>query len=226
MRQCKNSTLDKKVEMKRVLIIGAGGHGQVVADILLTSWEAGAQMRPVGFVDDATELQNHILLGLPVIGKIECYKEIDFDEAIVAIGSNTTRSRLFDVFQMNGVSMARAIHPSAIIGKEASIGPGSVVCAGVVVNTGSRIGSNVILNTASSVDHHNVIEDHVHIAPGSHTGGDVHIGAGALIGIGAIVMPQRRVGAWSVVGAGALVHEDVLEGRTVIGIPAKERSLN
>ena len=96
-----------------------------------------------------------------------------------------------------------------------------MICAGVVVNPGSAIGANVILNTGCTVDHHNRIEDHAHIAPGVHMGGDVHIGEGALVGIGATVMPQRRVGAWSVVGAGALVHADIPDHVIAVGSPAR-----
>lgn len=207
--------------MKRILIVGAGGHGQVVADILLMAQEAGIPSCPIGFVDNSPDRRDQIIAGLPVLGAISQYPEFGFDEIVLAIGNNLTRSHLFDSFQKAGVSLAKAVHPAAVIAKGIDIGPGSVVCAGVVVNTGSSIGSNVILNTACSVNHHNVIGDHVHIAPGVHTGGDVHIGAGALIGIGAIVMPQRHVGAWSVVGAGALVHENVPDHEIVIGIPAR-----
>jgi acetyltransferase-like isoleucine patch superfamily enzyme len=96
-----------------------------------------------------------------------------------------------------------------------------MICAGVIVNPGSVIGANVILNTACTVDHHNHIRDHSHIAPGVHTGGEVEIGIGALIGIGATVMPRRRVGAWSTVGAGALVQRDVPAETVVVGVPAQ-----
>jgi acetyltransferase-like isoleucine patch superfamily enzyme len=52
-------------------------------------------------------------------------------------------------------------------------------------------------------------------------GGDVSVGAGSLIGIGAIVMPQRWVGTWSTVGAGALVHRNVPDDAVVVGVPAR-----
>jgi sugar O-acyltransferase (sialic acid O-acetyltransferase NeuD family) len=210
--------------MKRILIVGAGGHGQVVADILSTAQEAGSPFCPIGFVDDSDQRQHQTIAGLPVLGKINQYVELRFDEVILAIGNNLTRSSLFKSFQIAGVSLAKAIHPSAVIAKNVSLGSGTVVCAGVVVNTGSSIGANVILNTACSVDHHNHVGDHVHIAPGAHTGGDVQIGNGSLIGMGAIVMPQRRVGAWSTVGAGSLVYENVMDGETVMGVPAKTRN--
>jgi acetyltransferase-like isoleucine patch superfamily enzyme len=96
-----------------------------------------------------------------------------------------------------------------------------MVCAGAIVNPGSTIGANVILNTGCTVDHHNRIGDHSHIAPGVHLGGDVEVGEGALIGIGATVMPQRRVGCRSVVSAGALIHSDVGDEVVAAGVPAR-----
>lgn len=195
----------------------------MVADALLKAQESGLPLCPIGFVDDSLALQQQMIAGLPVLGRISQYPSLDFDEAILAIGNNQIRSRLFASFQSAGVSMAKVIHPSVSIARNVSIGPGTVVGAGVVISIGASIGSNVILNTACNVDHHNQIGDHVHIAPGVRMGGDVQIGDGALIGIGATVMPQRHVGAWSVVGAGALVHANVLDGETVMGVPATVR---
>jgi carbonic anhydrase/acetyltransferase-like protein (isoleucine patch superfamily) len=79
----------------------------------------------------------------------------------------------------------------------------------------------VILNTSCSVDHHNVIGDHVHIAPGARLGGHVTIGEGTLVGIGATVLPGCRVGSWSIVGAGAVVTEDLSDGLVAVGSPAR-----
>jgi len=89
------------------------------------------------------------------------------------------------------------------------------------VNPCSTIGANVILNTGCSIDHHNQIGDHVHIAPGVHTGGTVKVGDGSLVGIGATIMPGLKIGARSIVGAGALVAEDVPSDVTVVGLPAR-----
>jgi sugar O-acyltransferase (sialic acid O-acetyltransferase NeuD family) len=140
---------------------------------------------------------------------------------IVAIGDNATRQRIFERLQSQGERFVVARHPSAVIGAGVQIGPGSMICAGVVVNPSSIIGANVILNTACTVDHHNHIGDHAHVAPGVHLGGDVTIGEGTLIGIGATVMPQRQVGTWSVVGAGALVYTDLPDRVVAVGMPAK-----
>jgi sugar O-acyltransferase (sialic acid O-acetyltransferase NeuD family) len=207
--------------MGRILILGAGGHAQVVADILLSASEEDNRIQPIGYLDDNPLLSGQILLELPVLGNLAALSQIAHDAVVIAIGNNATRRALYDRLFASGEQFATARHPRATIARDVVIHPGSVVCAGVVINPGSVIGHDVILNTSCSVDHHNWIGDHAHIAPGVHLGGDVRIGAGTLVGIGATVMPQRKVGTWCTVGAGALVLRDVPDQATVIGAPAQ-----
>lgn len=205
----------------RTLIFGAGGHGQVIADILLESFKyKNAEYKPIGFLDDNDSLWEKSFLGLPVIGSLEQASNIEYDAVIVAIGSNHIRQKITRHFEAINKNFASAIHPSSIIGRNVAVGYGVMICAGVIINTGSCIGNHTILNTGCSVDHHNQIENYVHIAPGSHLGGDVSIGEGTLVGIGATVLPQKKIGQWSVVGAGAVVNRDVSDWSTVVGIPA------
>jgi sugar O-acyltransferase (sialic acid O-acetyltransferase NeuD family) len=210
-----------QVASMRVLIVGAGGHGQVAADILLRCAEAGGRVELVGFVDENPSSTGRRILGIPVIGTVEHVTAIPHDALVIAVGDNAARARLFQAMEAAGEEFATLCHPAAVVSPDAQVGPGCMICAGVVVGTGSVIGADVILNTACTVDHHNRIDDHSHIAPGVHLGGDVTVGIGALIGIGAVVMPSRRVGDWSVVGAGALVHRNVPSRVTVAGVPAK-----
>ncbi len=205
----------------RILILGAGGHAQVVADALHNAHAAGNPCQPIGYVDDNPAIQGQLLLGLPVLGTISQTATIEYDALVIAIGNNCIRSKLYLQFQQQGATFATVCHPRAIIAQNVTLGPGTVVFAGAVINTGSRIGANSILNTACTVDHHTCIGDHVHIGPGVHMGGDVRIGDGTLVGIGATVMPQRQVGTWSTVGAAALVHDDVPAQVTVVGMPAQ-----
>lgn len=207
--------------MKRVLIIGAGGHAQVVADILLRAAEAGGDAQPIGFLDDDPELLGARILGLPVIGPLASLGETEHDAVIVGIGDNRKRSQIFEELGKKGEEMACAVHPAARLAPDVQLGKGVMVCAGVVVNVGTVVGEGVILNTGCTVDHHNHIEAHAHIAPGAHLGGDVRIGAQALVGIGAAVIPGCSVGEGSVVGAGAAVVSDIPDHAKAVGVPAR-----
>lgn len=205
----------------RIIIVGAGGHGQVVADALLCARKYGAAVRPIGYVDDNPALTGQCRLGLPIVGRVCDLAVTNHDALVIAIGNNKIRSRLYTLLQQQGHDFTTVCHPRAVIGANVIIGAGTVIFAGVVVNTGSIIGDNVILNTACTVDHHNHVGDHVHLAPGVHLGGEVRIGEGTLVGIGATVMSQRSVGMWSTVGAGALVHRDLPARVTAYGVPAQ-----
>ena len=205
----------------RVLILGAGGHAQVVADALLRRRIGGQDIEPIGYLDDDPLLLGKEYLGLPVLGAISRLTEFEHDAVIVALGENSTRRRVFRELGSRNVQFANAIHPSAILAPDVKLGVGIMVMAGVVVNTGTMIGDAVILNTSCSVDHHGVIGSHAHLAPGVHVGGDVTIGEGALLGVGASVSPGQRVGAWSIVGAGSCVLSDIPASVTAVGVPAR-----
>ena len=204
----------------RVIILGAGGHAQVIADALLRAHDAGTTWEIVGFLDDNPALMGQVRLGLPILGSISTLAQHAHDGCVIGIGNNRLRARIFRQLRAQSEHVVTVVHPRAVVALDVAIGAGVVIFANVVVNTGVTIGENVVLNTGCTVDHHNIVADHAHIAPGAHLGGDVRIGEGALVGIGATVMPQRSVGAWSVVGAGTLVHRDVPDFVTAIGVPA------
>lgn len=206
----------------RVIIVGAGGHGQVVADALLAARASRQrELDLLGYADDDPVLWGQTLVGLPVLGSVEQALERAHDAIVVAIGSNRARQQLIARLTGSGESLVSAIHPAAVISPCAQIAPGCMVLAGAVVNTGARLGAGVIVNTCASVDHHSVLGDCVHLAPGAHTGGEVMIDRGALVGLGASIVPRCTIGAWATVGAGAAVIHDVPAGCTVVGTPAR-----
>jgi sugar O-acyltransferase (sialic acid O-acetyltransferase NeuD family) len=205
----------------KVIVVGAGGHGQVVADILLKNATGTAESVAVGFVDDDGALRGQQILGLPVLGTIDDLRRIQHDGIVVAIGTNARRERLCMQLLGRGERLVSAVHPSAQIGTNVTIEAGAMICAGAIVNTGSRIRTAAIINTAATVDHHSEVGEYAHIAPGVHMGGQVRVGSRALVGIGAIVLPRIRVEDDAVVGAGAVVTADVSRGATVVGVPAR-----
>ncbi len=204
-----------------VIIVGAGGHGQVVADILQQAYENGGKYKPIGFVDDALDKSDCYILGLPILGAVKQINQFQHDAIVIAIGNNKIRAKLWQRFTKENKLFVNAIHPSTIIAPDVKIGLGTVICAGVIINTGTKIGNNAILNTGCTIDHHNQINDHVHIAPGCHLGGAILVEQGGFVGIGSAILPNIHIAQWSIVGGGSLVNRDVAKLTTVVGVPAK-----
>ncbi len=199
--------------MKRIAIIGAGGHGAVVADIL--------GERAAGFVDESPSLHGTVVLGLPVFASLA---EVEHDGVIVAIGDTAVRRAVTERVVRAGERLATAIHPFASVARTAAIGEGAMLCAGAIVSPRTVLGRGVLLNTKTSIDHDCVIGDFVHIAPGATLGGDVRVGAETFVGPGATVSAGIRIGARAVIGAGAVVVRDVPDDVTAWGVPARVRS--
>jgi sugar O-acyltransferase (sialic acid O-acetyltransferase NeuD family) len=208
--------------MQKILIIGAGGHAQVVADIIIATHNFTKQLISIGYLDDNLQVGSQ-RIGIPVLGSLRQISDIDHDYVVIAIGNNQRRKQIFDQLTLANENFLTVIHPSTIIAASATIGIGSMICAGAIINPAVTIGNNVIINTGSTIDHHNHIADHVHIAPGVNLGGEVTIGEGTFIGIGASVIPQRQIGEWTTIGAGATIITNVEPHSTYIGTPGKKR---
>lgn len=207
--------------MTRVLIIGAGGHAQVIADLILCLAHTGIDLELIGFVDDNTALRGKIILGQPVLGTTADLREFPHEAVVVGIGDNAARAQVFDRLKQAGERLISVIHPRAILAEDVVVGAGTVVFAGAVINTGSMIGSNVIVNTGATIDHHARIGSHVHVAPGVHLGGTVTLGEGAFLGIGSSVIPNLTIGDWTIVGAGSTVIDALPAHVTAVGAPAR-----
>lgn len=197
----------------RLIIIGAGGHGKVIADNALKNGYTD-----ICFVDD------HAVddcMGFPVVGKTAIVPELDDGNTdfIIGIGNNETRKRIAEQYDVNWTAL---IHPSAQIGTDVSIGKGTVVMARAIINAGARIGSHCIINTGAIVEHDNRIADFVHISPGAALAGSVCIGEGTHIGIGSAVSNNVEICDQCIIGAGAVVVKDIGSRGTYAGVPVRK----
>lgn len=204
--------------MKRLAIIGAGGHGKVLFDVA----ERMGQWKAIVFFDDRLAV-GQLVLGATVVGRLSDVGDAmpSDDDWIVAIGANDLRLSLISELRKTLGDPAILVHPYASVSRYARLGPATAVMAGAVINPGAVTGHGCILNTGSTVDHDCLLGDGVHICPGVHLGGDVHVGAGSWIGIGASVRHGVRIGREVTVGAGAAVVSDLPDGVTALGVPAR-----
>lgn len=208
--------------MKRCIIIGASGHAKVVTDI----FEKQGLYEIVGFID-AKKTTGDSFMGYPILGAEESLPELISRESdgylFIAIGDNYVRGQVKNRLseQLPAVKFATAIHPSAQIGKDVTIGEGTAIMAGAIINPCSTIGSFVILNTRSSVDHDNHIDDFASLAPNATTGGNVTIGSYSALSISATVKHGVKVGQHTVIGGSAFVNKHLPDQCVAFGIPAK-----
>ncbi|OEU70972.1 MAG: transferase [Desulfovibrio sp. S3730MH75] len=204
--------------MKKIIIMGAGGHGQVVADALLLM--DGAV--PVAFLDENPAVIGKEILGIPVPGGNSSLSDIEHDGVVIALGNNGLRKRIFAELTEAGETLFTIIHPSAVISPSVKVGAGCMILAGAVINTGAEIKDNTIINTNSTIEHHNVIGPHSHIAPGSTLGGEVTVGEESMVGIGATVLPRVKIGNNAMLGAGSTANRRIADGVTAAGMPARK----
>jgi len=204
--------------MKKLAILGASGHGKVVAETAsLCGWDS------IVFFDDAwsSKVKNG---HWSIVGDTDVLIRSlsEFEGVVVAIGSNRIRLDKHNMLEQAGATLVSIVHPSATISRFSNLGIGSVVFAHVVVNVDARIGKATILNTACTVDHDCTLGDAVHISPGAHLAGDVSVKHRAWFGIGACVKQGVCIGEDVVIGAGTVVIKDISDGLIVAGNPAKQ----
>lgn len=197
--------------MNRLILIGAGGHGRVLADIARLNGYTD-----IDFLDDTKSGE--------VLGCVsEFVKYVDTADFIVAIGNCAARRRIQGELTCADARIVSLIHPNAVIARDVKIGEGTVVMAGAVINTNTVIGKGVILNTNASVDHDCMIEDFAHVSVGAKICGTVHVGSGTWIGAGATVINNKKIYADCIIGAGATVVKDIVSAGTYIGTPAQKK---
>lgn len=206
---------------KKVVIIGAGGHAKVIADIVQKSGDI-----VYGFLDDNIEKGTIIANNenFKIIGDLNArfsLSENHLDlEFIIAIGNNKRRKEVAEE-NIDNIKFYTAIHPSANIGIDVLIEEGTVIMANACINASTKIGKHCIINTGAIIEHDNVMKDYVHISPSATICGTVTVGELTHIGASATVKNNIDITKNCIIGAGAVVVKNIEEEGTYIGVPAK-----
>ena len=201
--------------IKRLALIGASGHGKVIADIARANG-----ISDIVFYDDRwQEIDN--LYGYDVIGSVK--DAVDdaaskYDAAIVSIGNSKVRASIQQ--RLSAIAPA-LVHPSACVSSSVKLGAGTVIMPNAVINSDTIIGDGVIINSGAVVEHDCVVHDFAHICPNTALGGGVHVGKRSWIGIGSAVIQLIQIGDDVTAGAGSVIIRDIPHRQTVVGNPAK-----
>jgi sugar O-acyltransferase (sialic acid O-acetyltransferase NeuD family) len=204
-----------------LVIIGAGGFGREVLDVVEALEAAGHRLDFRGFLDDGeVDCERLARRGAVLLGDVASFPMYG-DQFIIGIGSTFVRSQIAQRLEQLGAQPVTVIHPASTIGGDTEIGQGSVLTAGTRLTTNVRLGRHVHINLNVTIGHDSSIGDFVSIFPGATISGDVQIGDRVTIGTGANVINGVAIGDGAYVGAGAVVTRDVEPGVTVAGVPAK-----
>ena len=203
--------------MKKLAIIGAGGHGKVVADLAgLLGWDS------ISFFDAAWKVKLSDPRW-PLVGDTSTFieKSSEFDGVLIAIGNCEYRWNEFSKIKNSTTAVITLTHPKSTVSQYSKVGDGSVILAGSVVNTDAVIGKACIINVGATVDHDCILGNSIHVAPGAHISGGVTIGDASWIGVGSAIKQGVHIGRNVMIGAGAVVISDIPDNSTVVGNPAR-----
>lgn len=201
---------------KQLTIIGASGHGKVIADIALQL----NRYDSINFLDDNSSLSE--VMGIPVVGRTSDFiSYVGISDMIVAIGNACIRRQWIEKLHASGARIPMLLHPHSVIGTNVAIGSGTVVMAGAVINPDTVIGEGCIINTCASVDHDCTLENYVHVAVGAHLAGGVFVKENTWIGAGAVIRNNIHINEECMIGAGAVVVKDIDCSGVYVGVPAE-----
>jgi len=209
-----------------IVVVGAGGFGREVLDVVVAVNAAGGdQWKILGVVDDSpSDLNRDRLdaLGVQYLGGLDALAGLPIDANVaVGVGSPQARQEIVARLDAWGLTSPSLLHPTAVVGSNVEIGAGMIACAHASIGTNVRLGRHVHLNPHAVIGHDAVLQDFVSINPNATISGECEIGTGALVGAAAVVLQGVSVGSNSVLGAAACLVEDAAANDTLVGVPAR-----
>jgi len=209
--------------MRDLVIVGAGGHGRELLDVVEAINAVEPTWRFLGFLDDGTPPADPLeRRGARVVGPVAALAELSTSYAI-GIGVSETRRRIDELALAADREPAVLVHPLASMGSDVELGPGVVLAAGARVTTNVRLGRHTHINAGAVVSHDGRIADYGTISPGALVNGTVTLEECVLLGTASVITPGCTVGRGTWVGAGAVVLHDLPAGVIATGVPARVR---
>ncbi|MDK0927592.1 acetyltransferase [Clostridium perfringens] len=209
--------------MKNLIIIGAGGVGKETAWIVEQINMKKETYNILGFVDDNEEILNKFINGYKVLGRLDYLLENEIEcEIVIAIANYKVKRSIVNKLKNKGFKYSTLIHPSLNISSSVKIGEGTIVYEGVIISPNVIIGNHVIISPKSGIGHDSIIKDYVSVLWNVSISGKDLIEEGVLLGSGSTIIQGKKIGKYSIVGAGAVVINDIKNNKTAVGIPAKD----
>jgi len=196
--------------MKKIIIIGAGGHAKSCIDVI----EKSKNFKIIGLFASKKELGNKIL-GYNVIGyTLKDLKKIKKKTkyAFIAIGqikSSSARRKYYERLKKLRFEFPTIISPLSYVSKHTTIGPGSIVMHGVKINAASKIGNLCIINSNALVEHDNLINNFTHISTSVVLNGGVEIGSDTFIGSRSVIANGVKIGERCIISMASKVFKNI-----------------
>ncbi len=210
-------------DLKDIVVIGAGGLGKEVTQLLKDINQDKKTWNMLGYIDETPEKQGAVINDTSVLGKFDWFENKNRENlwAVCALGNPRDKYNLIKKLSAENINYATLIHPNAKINKYSEIGFDCIICCNTFISVNTKIGNHICINPGCGIGHDTVIEDYSSLYWNVSLSGNVTIHEGCEIGSKATVIQKKTVGKWSVLGAGAVVVKDIPAFCTAVGVPAK-----
>jgi sugar O-acyltransferase (sialic acid O-acetyltransferase NeuD family) len=209
--------------LKDIAIIGAGGLGREVLAAIAACNDTCKEWNVVGFLDSNRSLVGSKVGGVTILGSDDWRPRSSDDSLwfVCAVGDPKARFRIVEKLSAQGCKFATIVHPDVRVPSSVRIGAGTVVMAGTRFTTDVNIGCHVVVYLNCAITHDVEIGDFCMIAAGCNLSGGAVLETGVQLGTAASVLPRRRIGAWTTIGAGSVVTDDIPRESTAVGVPCR-----